>query len=389
MAVTEFNTSIKQLEQQVSGKNEKGEHILSVLVKRTFSLNDNGVCTLADVQLPLNEEQQCYANNDNLLEFDSDLFPYKLFTDIVIKGKARNYDNKPQFDCVISLDNQNTAIKVTGNRKPYLNSYNKIAFSETETLPEVPLRYDYAYGGIDFEAEKKQVQPPAELIKALLPYIDSTADSPYRYPRNPCGRGYIVELNSNMVDQLQLPLLEDPEQLLTPETILVKQPKKWFQMPLPRCTDWVHPAWFPRLAYFGICSFPDIPPFALKEVKNKWAEPDVAVAKAFGEGFNMRCANGASLGFQVPVTTYSRQCRLLNIHPKIKDFVFSFPDHFPRIWIDGRNGKLLETKTTIHSITIEPDERRVSVVWRGSEKALRPYLQTELDTMPYKIKWNK
>jgi hypothetical protein len=37
----------------------------------------------------------------------------------------------------------------------------------------------------------------------------------------------------------------------------------------------------------------------------------------------------------------------------------------------------------IHTLLIEPDERRLSIVWRGSCAALRPYAREELESMPF------
>ena len=38
------------------------------------------------------------------------------------------------------------------------------------------------------------------------------------------------------------------------------------------------------------------------------------------------------------------------------------------------NGKLNETRPVIHTVLSEPDESRLSLVWRGSAVALRPYI---------------
>ena len=44
------------LEQQISGNNQKGKPILSLIVKRTYKIQDNGNCVLANEQTPLNDE---------------------------------------------------------------------------------------------------------------------------------------------------------------------------------------------------------------------------------------------------------------------------------------------------------------------------------------------
>jgi hypothetical protein len=41
----------------------------------------------------------------------------------------------------------------------------------------------------------------------------------------------------------------------------------------------------------------------------------------------------------------------------------------------------------VHTVLIEPDEMRLSIVWRGNAPALRPYSDEELAKMPLKVEW--
>jgi hypothetical protein len=38
-------------------------------------------------------------------------------------------------------------------------------------------------------------------------------------------------------------------------------------------------------------------------------------------------------------------------------------------------------------VVFEPDAMRLSIVWRGSAPALRPYLPEELKSMPLRVEW--
>jgi len=78
---------------------------------------------------------------------------------------------------------------------------------------------------------------------------------------------------------------------------------------------------------------------------------------------------------------------LVNLHPKRESVRFRLPKEKPRMWVDGRNGKMLATQPVMHSLIIEPDEDRLSIVWRGSGPALRPYLDKEIDGMPFIVEW--
>ena len=105
------------------------------------------------------------------------------------------------------------------------------------------------------------------------------------------------------------------------------------------------------------------------------------------EKVDLRCANGASLGLQTPYLKGNEVCELINIHPKHARFRFQLPNERPSIWTDGRNGKLNLTNPVIHTVIIEPNLSRLSIVWRGASPALRPYLPEELKSMPYRVDW--
>jgi hypothetical protein len=187
---------------------------------------------------------------------------------------------------------------------------------------------------------------------------------------------------------LDLPNLEDPEHLLTPQSLIVGNPSLWHKMPVPRCTDWVSPMWFPRIAYFGLYNLPANLGYKMEEITRDWAEPKILSIEPGKGNLDFRCANGASLGLQLPYIKPKEKIRISNIHPRLKDFILQLPAEYPEIWIDGRKGKLLPTRPVIQTIIIEPDHNRISVVWRGSGPALRPYFDEELKTMPFKVEWH-
>ncbi len=372
---------------QISGVDENNKYILSVIVKRTYHIEKNGSCTLHSDQLPLSTEQVGYAHNTQLLENECELFPYKKYCDLVVKGNARNYPGTDKFVSEVIAGGRSFKLLVTGNQKPYLDNFGKIKFTDIDIVQEIPLRFDYAYGGADKEAEKKIELPPAEYLTATDPSIDLLNTSIYRYPRNPAGKGYMVELSREAIANTELPNLQDPDHPITPANIIVGDPKNWVNMPLSYATDWVSPVWFPRMAYLGLLDFSDYHFGKLKEFSQNWVEEDVFENKPAGQGFNFRFCNGAHYGLQFERRSIPADIKLINIHPIDREFSIKVPEVTPRIWVDGRNGTLLETKPLINSIVVEPEENRLSLIWSGTGKALRPYLEQELKTMPFKVEF--
>ncbi len=91
---------------QVSGVNTKGKPILSVITKRAYTINEKGTCLLHDEQLPLNKELEFNEDNPSILNSDIDIYPYKPFTDIIVKGYARTKEKTNTFIASIEIAKQ-------------------------------------------------------------------------------------------------------------------------------------------------------------------------------------------------------------------------------------------------------------------------------------------
>ena len=98
-------------------------------------------------------------------------------------------------------------------------------------------------------------------------------------------------------------------------------------------------------------------------------------------------SNGASPGLVVPYLKGGEEIWLGNMHPRLETLRIKLPLKAPRLFTDGRNGKMNPTEPVMHTVLIEPDEDSVSILWRGSAPALRPYLPDELTAMPLRAEW--
>lgn len=71
------------------GQSPEGEHILSVLVKRTYEIIPDGVCIRAETDGNLIPGDVHYGDPMNsCVRYETDFVPYKPATDIVLNGKA-------------------------------------------------------------------------------------------------------------------------------------------------------------------------------------------------------------------------------------------------------------------------------------------------------------
>ena len=188
------------------------------------------------------------------------------------------------------------------------------------------------------------------------------------------------------VGKLRLPNLEDPLDRLTPARLPVGDPLEWPKMPLPQSTGWMNYDCFPRRAYVGFAIPGKLKSKSIAEVERGYYPDNLLDSnKTFAD--TQLVAQGASPGLQFPHFRGGETIVLDNLHPKQARFTVTLPMGVPRIWVDGRKGTLKETEPVIHTVVIEPDLDRVTILWRGSATALRPYLPAELAKMPFKVEW--
>lgn len=374
---------------QLSGRDPDGRWILSVVAKRTYRLGRDG-CRIASEQVPLVLEP-VIDDESGLMLADCEVFPYKLLTDVVVVGSAHNSSSLPTFKGAIRIGAVARSVQVFGDRKATLSHDGKIAYSQPTIRASVPLSYQFSYGGRDVVAEAKYGNPHEVLRRYLGPGVtDETiaAASPYVYPRNSSGRGYVIENSRQAIETIDLPNLEDPEDLLTPARLIVGHPRRWPLQPIPASFGWMRYGWFPRNAALGFV--PDYDPqlnlTEAPEVRLGRGKVDLWKRRAPDEAATLRGINGASLSLRLPYLEGTEEIETMNLHPTRPHLRFRLPAGRPRLWVDGRNGNLVETKPVIHTVLLEPDQERLTVLWRGCAPALRPYRE-ELATMPLRVSW--
>lgn len=372
---------------QLSGKTPDGLAVLAVIAKRTYRIRPDGRCELAGEQEPLIMEPVFDPDDDGLLVSDTDLWSLKPLTDVVVKGHVHGRGAR-RLEAAVRVGSHLKRLAVLGDRVCRLSATGEIVFSEPAPIERIPLRYTHAYGGRDTTAEARYGNPYLALREGLsTDECDLDLASPFVYPRNPCGCGFLVEATPEAVETTRLPNLEDPTDLLTPERLVLGDPLRWMDMPIPQSTDWVDHGWFPRVAYLGV-----VPPFesvarSAPEVTRGWALEGIESERVPDGTFALRMTCGASLGLQLPHLSCGESIELRGMHPTHEVFRLRLPRERPALWVDGREGRLRRTRPVIQTVVVDVDSFRLQVVWRGSALARRPYLPEELQTMPFRVKW--
>lgn len=340
----------EDLFQIVPSKNEKGRDIFSVLVKRSYRIEARSSLQRLDVTRPFLEVDQYWDDGDptwSTVKYENDLAPYKLATDVVVIGKAVAPNGQPvyEMDASVEVGRFKKTIKVIGDRYCIYRPEQAPIITDPLPFTEMEIRYDLAYGGKD---------------DLSLPGIE------FYYPRNHRGKGLAIKNLKEVVDGLPLPNIEDPNDLLTPERIVLGEADRWNLQPLPQGFGWFQKIWYPRCSFVGsIPGYVDVDEVMKEELINWVPKRQIALSRQFKlPAFNVRFNNGASWGLILPSLAGDEAVKLTGLTPA-EPLQFKLPGEKPRITLDIGMG-VNELGTVLHTVCIRLEENEVDLIWRGA-----------------------
>lgn len=335
----------------LAGKNERDEHVLAVIVKRSYRLAPDNVLVRREQDLPLRAIDSYYDDGDperSTVQHESELAPYKPSADVVVIGRAYAPNDAPTQAMTVALrvGAREKVLSVVGDRRCCHRPGADPTFTDPQPFRDMEIRYERAYGGRDEQ---------------------SVAEIPFHYPRNPLGRGVALRNARAVIDSLALPNIEDPHDLLTPERVVIGEPERWHLQPLPQGFGWYQRTWYPRCALLG--AYPAfLAPAAVTAEERMGLLPrnHIALAKQFRlPVYEAFFNNGASLGMTFKGLAGNEPLCLRGLTPE-GILEFSLPGETPQIVLDiGRGETPLESR--LHTVSIRPDERAVDLIWRGAQ----------------------
>ncbi|HEY0138737.1 MAG TPA: DUF2169 domain-containing protein [Nannocystis sp.] len=286
----------------------------------------------------------------------SDFWPIKLWTDVVVRGSAYGPEGRAVRSqrVVVTVGDGGKAIQVYGDRVVEWPAHGQLRFGAPEPFTKMPLDWDRAYGGWDRRVDPGFGPNPTVAELSRLEF-----DHPGMYPRNPFGCGYIVV--DEPVDGVPLPNLEDPAQLLTPETFVTGDPRRWYRQPLPACFEFTTAMFFHRLCWLGSEAWfhpPEGAPIA--EVELGVLPPDYHLLRG---GLNQapQAMQEAPIGLVFDPLDAGTPIAVEGMHPELRRIPFELPAP-PRLefHIDG---KTYPVEPQLTNVLIEPDSPRVSLTY--------------------------
>lgn len=369
------------------------DYELALVMKLTFSITAKGDCVPAQTQQPIIVDPVDYEAAEppavSPPSWDSDLMAFKAGTDVVIQGHAYSYGRPAQsVDAELKLTDVSRTVRVHGERMLEWRSGNPL-FTPAEPFDLVPLRYDRAYGGYDRKYITKVTDLfMREAIKARPEMQIATATESH-YPRNPAGRGFLVEMKRESAEGLLIPNLEFPFDPVTPERLAIGNPGNWMSAPLPATFDWISPAWFPRVAYLGLTPEHIVPADGIREISLGWALPSLMRLKSIlNGGWHPTFQHGASPGLVLRRLQPGTQMLIKNMFPSHPERKLQLSSRVPQVEIAITESNKLAAASYLNAVIVQPDQDQVIEVWSARVKVTRPYAQNELDNMNWKIGWN-
>ena len=297
----------------------------------------------------------------------SEFWPCKYQTDVVVKGEAFAPGGRPTqtMQVSVTVGGATKRIQVLGRRTVQWDSRGKPRLGTPEPFTRMPITYDRAYGGAD---QRVSVRSGALTVGDLERL---RADHPGLYPRNPFGKGYLVL--PDPTPGIELPNLEDPEDLLTPERLIVGDPALWHRQPLPMGFDYTNPLMFPRYVYLGLDAWFTPPQgSSLAEIRRGWLP--LNYRRRYGTQIDptrpasFRYYQEGSLGMVFPALPPGTPMVVRGLHPEQPELRFPVPPE-PRmaIVIEGQRQNL---KPQLCNLLLEPARNQMSVVYAVRTKKL-------------------
>jgi hypothetical protein len=115
------SAGLKEVKAIVQGKNDEGQPIFSLLVKRTYDIRPGGRVVRAEKPRSFAKIDEYYDDGDpewTTLKHENDLASFKLATDVVVIGKAYAPGGKPvpELDVIVEVAAFRKTLRVTGDR---------------------------------------------------------------------------------------------------------------------------------------------------------------------------------------------------------------------------------------------------------------------------------
>jgi hypothetical protein len=298
-----------------------GCELLAVTMKATFDIRNDSKIVVADEQSALKMEGEYNGNpGTSSLRYEPEATHPKTSTDVILIGhawapKARS----TQVDVSFRVGRIAKTVRVFGDRY-WTSTFGFFRKTSAKTFETIPLVYERAFGG-----------------------WDRTNSDPHKhvaYTKNPVGLGYHKTKPAPGDEELKLPNLEDPRNVITSPSAT----------PEPAGFGFVSPDWEYRAKYGGTYDsewMKSRMPMLPKDFNQRFfnsAHPDLVSDGYLRGNESVEVKNASSSGhirFHLPAIT-----------PPIINIMF-------------RKRHSQEFRSNLDSVIVNTDESKLYLIWRA------------------------
>lgn len=334
------------------------EQRIVVFVKTTYVLPQHGPLRRAADDLPLTVDtvsegpDQGFPVGCTLAE--TDLWELKPCTDVVVRGHVQALGGRPitSMNAGVSVAGREKWIRVFGDRRAVYRD-GRLCFTDPEPFTAIELSWRRAYGGVDLTVPHPEPESLSDVFKLFCP-----ESHPGAYPRNPAGRGWVINDVPDAIHGMALPNFETPAQLLSPAHLIVGDRRLWPRAPIPAGFGWWRQAWFPRSALLGL-STPEFidDPRGFPEVQMGWLHAEQVSHPEPDPSFQ----SGASAGLRFAKLGCGERLVLHGFSPA-GPIDTSLPSSPPAI-IVAFDGEPLASRLSLATVELLPDAGLANLVW--------------------------
>jgi hypothetical protein len=299
---------------------KQGRNHCVTVVKGTFDIEPDGGARPADQQEELVYADAHYGDPASTsIKYECDFALFKPSTDVLLNGTATSPTRQPLSELMVGLQlgQAKKVIRVVGDRHWDVGLAG-MKPSSPSSFVTMPLVYERAFGGSD-SSHPNPAKHGADL-------------------RNPIGVGYRKNSEPRAILGTALPNLEDPNNPI----------RAWSDAPTPVGFGVVGRGWQPRISHAGTYD-------------ERWLSERFPFLPT---DFDDRYFLSAPTDQQAPFLKGGELIRCANVGPE-RILTFSLPTVDLPITFRFRDRDVTSVPT-LDTVIIEPDQRRVIVIWRSS-----------------------